>query len=32
MRWIYFYDKAYENKVLTAKSYQDMLYKDYIKV
>ena len=31
MRWIYFYDKAYENKVLTAKSYQDMLYKDYIK-
>jgi hypothetical protein len=31
MRWIYFYDKTYEGKVLAAKSYRDMLYDGYAK-
>ncbi len=31
MRWIYYYDKTYESKVLSAKSYRDMLYDGYTK-
>ncbi len=31
MRWHYFYDKTYENKVLAAKSYKDMLHDGYTK-
>ena len=31
MRWIYFYDKAYESKVLSAKAYRNMLRDGYTK-
>ncbi len=31
MRWIYYYDRTYESKVLSAKSYRDMLRDGYTK-
>jgi len=31
MRWIYYYDKTYESKVLSAKCYKDMLHDGYVK-
>jgi hypothetical protein len=31
MRWVYFYDMAYESKVLAAKAYRDMLHDGYTK-
>lgn len=31
MRWTYFYDKAYESNVLSAKAYRNMLYEGYTK-
>ena len=31
MRWIYYYDKTYEDKVTSSKSYQNMLYEGYTK-
>ena len=31
MRWVYYYDKSYEDKVLAAKSYHDMLHDGYTK-
>ena len=31
MHWVYYYDQSYENKVLAAKSYSDMLYDGYRK-
>ena len=31
VHWIYYYDQSYENKVLAAKSYSDMLYDGYRK-
>lgn len=31
MRWTYYYDRAYKDKVLNAKAYRDMLYSGYTK-
>ncbi len=31
MHWVYYYDQCYEEKVLKAKSYQDMLHNGYTK-
>lgn len=31
MRWTYYYDTTYKSKVLTAKSYRDMLHEGYTK-